>query len=193
MTVKEIKEYKGDRTTDLARDLSSFETNFILISGALLAFSITFIKDIVKIQDAGLLWFLFLGWALLAAAMGIMMFAWLYSSNASHELWKIADAFMIKEKLFKDETELTNGQVEDLKKAINDYFLSVKAKLKWMRYIAVSVFLSGLIAFSLFVGTNLLKENKSTVPAAADSRLLIFGKDSLKINAADTILIIKHK
>lgn len=192
MTVQEIKEYKGDRTADLARDLSSFETNFILISGALLAFSITFIKDIVKIQDAEHLCLLFIGWALLAAAMGIMMYAWLYSSSASHQLWKIADDFMIQEKLFKNETELTDVQVVNLKKAINDYFLSVKKALSWMRNIAVTAFLGGLIGFSGFVGTNLLKENKTTKPVAADTRTLIFGKDSLKINGADTIMILKH-
>src|SRR5258707_15227061 len=102
MTVKELKDYKGDRTADLARDLSEFEKNFILISGGLLAFSITFIKDLVKIENADNIGLLFFGWGLIGLSLGAMMYTWLYSSNASHRLWKIADKFISDNKLFDD-------------------------------------------------------------------------------------------
>jgi hypothetical protein len=193
MTVKELKVYKNDRTADLARDLSSFETNFILLSGGLLAFSISFIKDIVKIGQADLLFCLFLGWFFLAAGLGTMMFAWLYSSNTCHDLWKIADEYMTAQQLFIDETVLTDGQVTALKKSINDCFLPAKLKLKRMRGTAVSAFLVGLLSFSLFVGYNLIKENKQPDQSGPDKRTLIFGKDSLQINGSDTILILKYK
>jgi hypothetical protein len=193
LTVKEIKEYKGSLTADLARDLSSFETNFILLAGGLLAFSITFIKDIVKIQDAQGICLLFLGWLLLAAAMGIMMFTWLYSSNASHEIWRRADSFMNANRLFKDDIELTDIQAEELKKQINDYFLPAKRNLKQLRNGAVIIFLVGLTAFAAFVGSNLVKENQTKPPTGGETRYLLFGKDSLKINSSDTILILKRK
>jgi len=193
MTVKELKAYKSDRTTDLARDLSSFETNFILLSGGLLAFSITFIKDIVKIAQADLLYCLFIGWFFLAVGLGTMMFAWLYSSNACHNLWKIADAYMTEQQLFTDETVLTDGQVVALKERINTCFLPAKDKLKRMRNGAVTAFLVGLLSFAVFVGNNLLKENRQQEAPASDNRTLIFGRDSLQINGNDTILILKHK
>ena len=193
MTVAEIKEYKGSLTADLARDLSSFETNFILLAGGLLAFSITFIKDIVKIQEAGLICLLFLGWGLLAVALGMMMYTWLYSSNASHEIWKRADDFMTTQKLFKDDIELTDIQAEDLKKQINDYFLPAKRRLKRLRNFAVTIFLIGLAAVAIFVGSNLLKENHSPQPISGETRYLLFGKDSLRINSSDTIMILKRK
>src|SRR5688572_2511219 len=107
MTVKELKEYKAGRTGDLNRDLSEFEKNFILVTGALLAFSITFIKDIVKIENAQMLYALFMGWGFNVISIGLMMYAWLYSSNSSHKLWKIADQFMITNKLHEDEDILT--------------------------------------------------------------------------------------
>jgi len=193
MTVKEIKAYKADRTADLARDLSSFETNFILLSGGLLAFSITFIKDIVKIQQADGIPMLFAGWFLLAVGLGLMMFAWLHSSNVSHELWKIVDKYVTEQRLFTDETIMTDDQVATLKKRINDYFLPAKVTLKRLRNWAVSTFLIGLTALAIFVGQNLLKENKTPETSNSDTRYLIFGKDSLKLNSADTILILKRK
>src|SRR6185312_1726455 len=81
----------------------------------------------------------------------------------------------------------------DLKTKINSYFLPVKKTLQGMRLGAVTFFLVGLFSFAIFVGTNLWKENHNSETPHADSRTLIFGKDSLKVNSTDTILILKRK
>ena len=49
MTVAELKKYKDNLYGSLSKELSDFEKNFLLITGGTLAFSITFIKDIVKV------------------------------------------------------------------------------------------------------------------------------------------------
>lgn len=193
MTVKELKEYKGDRTADLNRDLSEFEKNFILITGGILAFSITFIKDIVKLDEAIYIQALFIGWALTAIAMGIMMFTWQYSSNASHKLWIIADDFINRYSLFDDTMQLSAIQVGELKTKINDYYLPVKRKLNRFRNSAIVIFLLGLLSLSIFIGYNLTKENHAKPPAKSGKYYIVVEKDSIKINLGDSIILTNHK
>ena len=153
MTVKELKEYKGARTADLNRDLSEFEKNFILIASGMLAFSITFIKDIVKLDQSICILLLFIGWLLIGVSIGLMMYAWLYSSNKCHELWKIADQFINENKLFIDDDKILT-----LKGSIDNCFSPAKKALNTLRQGAIGSFLLGISSLAIFIGTNIINE-----------------------------------
>lgn len=190
MKVKEIKAYKASLTSDLARDLSEFEKNFILISGALLAFSISFIKDIVQISGAQILIFLFIGWLFIIVAMGLMMYTLLHSSKASHDLWRLVDGVALKNNLHDDEKDLTQDQVRELKDGVNTKFIRIKNLLWRMRVSAIISFLVGLLSMALFIGFNLVKENgkkKETRPTAT-THFLIIKKDTILVKSIDSIL-----
>lgn len=159
MTVEELKNYKNSLYSSLSRDLDAFEKNFILISSGILAFSVTFIKDIVKIEDATFLPILFLGWLLILISIGLMMFTFLSSVNGSNELWKIVDDFIVSDKLYDKSTVLTDAQDIDIKTKTNGALFKIKEKLKNLRDKAIWSFLLGVLLFSSFVAINLWKEN----------------------------------
>ncbi len=191
MKVEELKKYKDSLYSSLSRDLEAFEKNFILITSAILAFSITFIKDIVKINEAVWLPILFIGWFLILIAVGVMMFAFLSSVNGSNELWKLTDNFLIEKKLFDSDTILIAKDALTIKTAVNKKFLKIKTKLKFLRISAIICFLLGFTFFSIFVSTNLYRENKEGKEIRVVSGTLIKGTDSCTIKK-DTIAIYEN-
>lgn len=184
MKVKDLKSYKNNLYTSLSRDLNEFEKNFLLISVGLLAFSITFIKEIVKIEVAENLFLMYLSWGLIILSISLMMFAFLKSSNASDNLWKTVDDFIISNQLYDDESDLNNDQVSKIKTNVNKIFYENKSVLKTIRYTAVSSFILGLIFLSIYVSLNLTIENKKIVEDNSISMYSMPSKNSkdLKIN-----------
>ena len=170
MKASKLNEYKSSLNSALSRDLSEFEKNFILISGAILAFSITFIKEIVKIEHAQNLWLLYTSWAFIIISIGLMMFAFLKSAKDCDKLWKVTDDFIIANKLYDDEADLTINQADLIKNQINTPFYESKSQLKIFRNIAVSSFIIGIIFLSLFTAINLSHENKSTIDKTENSQ-----------------------
>ncbi len=160
MTVDDLKKYKDNLYSSLSRDLSEFEKNFLLIAGGILAFSITFIKEIVSIVDANNLILLYISWGLIIIAIGLMMFTFLKSSIASDKLWSAVDNFIIDNKLYKNEDELKSDQVETVKNDVNVIFYKSKKQLKIIRFISVASFILGISFLALFVSINLTNENK---------------------------------
>ena len=161
MKIKDLKTYKENLYVSLSRDLSAFEKNFILISGAILAFSVTFIREIVNIKVAEMLILLYVSWGLIIVSIALMMFTFLESSSASDRLWKVVDDFIISNQLFEDETTLSKSQAEKIKGEVNDVFHKSKKQLKNIRYGSVIIFVTGLILLGIFVAINLNKENKA--------------------------------
>src|ERR1700680_891113 len=96
MKVSDLRDYKKNLYGSLSRELSDFEKNFMLIAGAILTFSVTFIKDLVNIETAQYILCLFIAWSLIAISVGLMMFTFVWSSNSSDAIWKITDDFLIK-------------------------------------------------------------------------------------------------
>ncbi len=162
MTVTDLKKYKDNLYSSLSRDLSEFEKNFLLISGGILAFSITFIKEIVEIAEAQSITFLYLSWTFIIISIGIMMFTFLKSSIASDTLWSIVDDFIISNQLYKDDHILDNKLVDEIKRSINSTFYRNKKILKIFRFVSVTSFICGIIFLALFVSINLSNENKLT-------------------------------
>lgn len=190
MTVKELKDYKNNLFSSLSRNLSEFEKNFILITGAILAFSITFIKEIVKIETAEFIWSLFFSWFLIIVSISVMMFAYLKSSISSDALWKIVDDFLINNDLFKDEDTLTIEQFKKVKLDVNDTFYKSKKKLKFYRFFSLITFIFGVLFLSFFVSINLIKENNTT---HKNNYINYLKNDTIKINNNNnTFLIIKE-
>lgn len=161
MTVSDLKKYKDNLYTSLSRDLSEFEKNFLLISGGILAFSITFIKEIVKIDSASCLILLYVSWGFIILSIGLMMFAFLKSSIASDELWSIVDGFIIVNKLYKDDDVLNDDQVDKIKNEVNVVFYRNKKKLKIFRFISVASFIVGITFLAIYVSVNLSNENQN--------------------------------
>jgi hypothetical protein len=168
MTVSDLKKYKDNLYTSLSRDLSEFEKNFLLISGGILAFSITFIKEIVKIDEASCLILLYISWGFIILSIGLMMFAFLKSSIASDELWSIVDDFIISNQLYKDDDILNDNQVNIIKHDVNVVFYRNKKKLKIFRFISVASFIVGITFLAIYVSVNLSNENKNKSKNKAD-------------------------
>jgi len=190
MKVKELKDFKNNLYSSLSRDLSGFEKNFLLISGGILAFSITFIKEIVKIEHATCLPCLYISWFLIIVAIGIMMYTFMFSAKSSDNLWKLTDDLIIQHRLYDEDILLTPDQCELFKSGINTMFYSDKRVLRNMRYSAITAFIIGIGFLSYYVGVNLTRENqqyKTTSQAASKS----IQKDTIKIiTDRETHLII---
>jgi hypothetical protein len=161
MTVLELKNYKQSLYTSLSRDLSEFEKNFLLISGGILAFSITFIKEIVEIDKALFLEFLYLSWGLIIISIALMMLTFLKSSNASDKLWLVVDDFLVSNSLFKDETILNDPDAKIIKTSVNTVFHKNKIALKRLRFLAVITFIFGVAFLAFYVSINLSNENEN--------------------------------
>jgi len=182
MTVKELKDYKTSLYSSLSRNLSEFEKNFLLISSALLAFTITFIKEIVKIESAICITLLYISWAFIIVSIGLMMIAFLKSSLASDELWKLVDEYLLKNNLFKDEKELSNEQIIHIKTEVNRVFYKNKKKLKILRFISVGTFLTGLTFLSFYISINLTHENQKI---NSNNYKTVSGTDTVEIKTAN--------
>jgi hypothetical protein len=163
MKVGKLKDYKDDLYKAMCRDLTEFEKNFLLIATGLLAFSITFIKDIVKIEQSTGLWILFIGWGTIIVSITFMMFAFLKSAWDSDDLTRIADEYILSNNLFDDEADLTLDQWKAWRQPLTDRYLKSKRQLKRIRIFAVSFFIAGMIALSTYVGNNLLHETKVVI------------------------------
>jgi hypothetical protein len=160
MKIKALNEHKKSLYEALCRDLTEFEKNFLFIAAGILAFSITFIKEIVKLDTSHFLFLLFLSWALIIGAIGVMMFTFLKSSKASDDLWKAADDFIQQHKLYDDEIEMTDQQCDEIKTTLSKIRYPVKDQLRTNRQIAIWLFLVGLVSLSIYVGINIFKEKQ---------------------------------
>lgn len=161
MTVADLKKYKDSLYSSLCRDLSEFEKNFLFISTGLLAFTITFIKDIIDIEISKSLWLLFTSWVFIIIAIALMMTTLLRSVNGSDRLWFKVDEFILANEMHLDTIELTKEQFIAIKAETNKIFTESKKTLKGFRYSAVTTFLCGVVCLSVFVSLNLFQERKS--------------------------------
>jgi hypothetical protein len=191
MKVSDLKDYKDSLYSALCRDISEFEKNFLLISGGLLAFSITFIKEIIKISEAQALFLLFIGWGLIIISIAIMMYAFLKSAAYSDKLWKETDDFLILNQLYQDELQMEAKDVDEIKTKINILFYNGKKFLKRIRYCAVLAFILGLGSFALFVGINLISERKIS-PTTKSEKSVSIKTDDLDFISNDSSLNFKY-
>lgn len=160
MKVGKLKDYKDELYKAMCRDITEFEKNFLLISTGLLAFTITFIKDIVKVDQSTLLWLLFIGWGCIITAVSLMMFAFLKSAWDSDRLAKISDDYVLTNNLYDDEADLTATQWAAWRGPLTARYLRSKRQLKRLRVTAVCFFIAGMVCISGYVGKNLAKEVK---------------------------------
>lgn len=191
MKVEDLKIYKDSLYSSLSRDLDAFEKNFILISSGMLAFSITFIKDIVKINESIYLPLLFLGWLLILLAVGLMMFTFLSSVNGSNSLWKIVDDYIVQNKLYDKTRDLTPSQDEFIKEATNEELYRIKNRLKTLRKAAIWCFLFGVLFFGSFVSINIYRENESKNKTTRNEFAIKMEQKVIITN--DSIVITKPK
>ena len=190
MKVEDLKAYKSSLYSGLSKDLADFEKNFLLSAAAIFTFSLTFIKDIVKISDAHYLFVLFIAWGFSALSVGLMMYAFLYSVNTSNLLWKVVDDFLITKDLLKEGATLSEDDGTIIKKATNDLLYRSKKALKVLRYLAVTLFLIGIIALAFFIAINLVLENQrpaDTKQTPSHKLIFISHNDTTEIISNDTL------
>jgi hypothetical protein len=161
MTVADLKKYKDSCYSALSRDLTEFEKNFLLIAGGILAFSTTFIKDIVKLSSLVWLPLLFCAWAFIIVSIGLMMSAFLKSASASDKLLNTLAEFEEAHTLHRDAEELTDEQFIDIKGKLSTILKDSKSELKAFRNWAVRLFLVGILFFAGFIAINLLHEQRN--------------------------------
>jgi len=196
MTVEDLHTYKKELTTGLNRNLNEFEKNFFFVSAGTFTFSITFIKDIVKIQGAACIFFLFLSWILIAASVALIMYTFLASASKSGKIWNCVDDFIAQNSFFLSSTVLTDDQVRDIKSKILQLLSNSKNHLRKVRNLAAGAFISGIFSFALFISINLSIENEKSnfqTKEAPQPVLFKIGKDSFQIQYNDTLFILKKK
>ncbi len=194
MTVGDYRAYKDSIYKSFSKDLSHYEKNFTLLATGILAFSVTFIKEIIKISEAVYLPALFVGWALIVIAIGLMMVSFLMAVNEGNILWKEVDDYLLKNKFFDNNKVMSDAEYLEIKLPTNEILYRVKRRLKIIRYLAIVTFLSGIITFSSFVGINLVHENgkdKSTKILNNKSSITIkTGNTESKTN--DSVIVLNH-
>lgn len=159
MKVKELKEYKQSLYASLSRELANFERNFLLISGAVFSFSITFLNEVITLKGAEVLWLLFVSWGCFIVSIFLMMWTYLYSANSSDKLNQKVGEFIMENNLFNENMTLSSSKEKDLRIELDSIFYNCKANLRYMRYFAVGMFVIGLVALSIFVGFNIENNN----------------------------------
>lgn len=197
MTVKQLQEYKSALTSSLSQNLDSFEKNFLLIAGGILAFSVTFIKEIVKIENAIDLRWLFIGWGAIILSVTLMMITFVYSAWASNQIWKIVNDFYLQQQKFDDVETYAPADLTPVKKSADNLLFTSKNYLFGFRVAAIITFLIGITSFSYFVGVNIDQENadaKSTkITNQKKSTITIKKGDSVITTVVDTVITAKKK
>jgi hypothetical protein len=193
MTADDIKKYKDSLYTALSRDLSDFEKNFLLIAAGILTFSVTFIKDIVSISDATVLFLLFAAWLMMAVAVGLMMFTFINSAYASDDILNSIDDFITNNVI--DISNIPADKEKQLKSETQLLYRKRKKDLRCLRIWAIISFLVGIILFGSFVAINLSGENKTKkepgITIQVDNKKNTISVNGLKIELKDSAVIIK--
>jgi hypothetical protein len=181
MKVAAAKKYKESLYTALSRDLSEFEKNFLLIAAGVLTFSITFIKDIVNIDKATLLFFLFAAWLAFALAVGLIIMTFLHSAYTSDEISLIIESYLQDCGKLEEEDVLEPEQTTELRQRTRTLLLECKNRLKNMRVAAIFAFLVGFTSFGFFVGYNLTQEQQRKKEEEAKTIRIGKGVHSAKV------------
>jgi hypothetical protein len=79
---------------------------------------------------------------------------------------------------------------KEIKEEIDTEFLPIKKQLFRQRIIAVCCFILGVISFSLFVGSNLIRERNNSKKIPLDKEKSI---KNVNITVTDSTIIIKPK
>lgn len=196
MTVEEIRKYRGSIYATFTANTESFEKNSVFLSTGLLAFSITFIKDIVKIETAEFLWLLFVSWGLIILSIGIMIWYFLASATGSDELWKIVDDSLTDNKLYDSATIVSEEYAHDLKLKTNKKLYDLKKSSRLKRKLSLWIFLAGVLTFAIFVSWNLINENRkpNTLKIINKSKCQIYIKtNKLDSTISDSIFCVPMK
>ena len=196
MKVGDIQKYKENLYAALSRDLSEFEKNFLLIAAGLLAFSITFIEEIVTLETAEFLPLLFLSWFFIVLAIGLMMITFLQSAYACDKIWKHVDDFIISKEKFADDAELEEADAISIKNSSKTIFQTCKSQLKKFRLTAIVSFLFGITVLALFVGLNITRGNSTKKDDNAfvikiDKKDKSFILDNINLSISDSVITIK--
>ena len=178
MTVEEIRKYRTSLHATFTANTESFEKNSLFLSTGLLAFSITFIKDIVKIETAEYISLLFVAWSLIIISIALMIIYFLSSAKGSDELWKIVDDALTDNRLYDSTTIVTTAFAHNLKTKTNNKLFDLKKKSRCMRNWSLWSFFSGVVVFAFFVSWNLNKENSKPNTI----KIINKSKAKLKIN-----------
>lgn len=169
MTVEEIRKYRTSLHATFTANTETFEKNSVFLSTGLLAFSFTFIKDMVKIETAEFLWLLFLSWGVIMFSIAVMIYYFLSSATGSDELWEIVDDSLTNNRLYDSSTVVPSEFAHELKIKTNKKLFDLKRTSRRMRRLSLWTFFLGVLIFALFVSWNLLKENtESNSPAVLD-------------------------
>jgi len=197
MKVGDLRKYKEALSAASSRDLADFEKNFFYVAVGILAFSITFIKDIIKIPQATCFFLLWLSWILICTSIAIMLFAFLASSTASEKIWTIADDYLMQHELFDDESVFSEQGYLGIKTQINKQREDSAKSLHYQRIAAIIFFVAGIILFGSFVGINLYREStaspvKKQVEMKTKNKSVRLQADSVLLNVNDSITLSIH-
>lgn len=127
-----------DAFSTINNDQSECDKQLLTLSSGFLAVSLAFIKDIVRLSDAEVLWSLYVAWILFGLCIMLVLFSYQYS---------IAGNF--KAKLYWENLN-TNPDME--------YPHGHASSIKWLNRVSGVLFCLGVFFLVLFIICNIRKE-----------------------------------
>lgn len=200
LTIDNLKKHKESLNASRARELSDFEKNFLLIVGGILAFTITFLKDMVGADQATNLLLLFSGWFFLSVAIGIIIISFLRSAKLTDTIWQYIDDRMSKADMTSIASTAEVGATleTEIRGEIKRQTSAAKKKLNGIRIAAIVSFFLGLVLVTAFVGVNFKNKRamecspKDVIELKIDKKNKIITLENLIINVKDSIIITKQ-
>lgn len=129
------------------KDLSEFDRNFLIVVTGILAFTVTFIKDIVNIREAKFIIFLLLSWVFIALSLGFIIISYYLSARENMRLYNFLDRYLFYHK---------NFNLNEFK----NLYLNHKFGAFYIRKLSIFSFLIGLILLFIFLIVNFYLGNK---------------------------------
>lgn len=202
MTLEDLLKYKGSVSDDINAEANMFSKNFLLVAGGLLAFSITFIKEIITLNTAAYLWLLYCSWGLIIISIAMIIYTTLYSTNLSGRMVLEINDYCDKNDINDDDQKVDKeGKLipivipkehalairENNRKLLN----RSKIVLKRLRAWAARFFCTGLIFLFGFITINISnnKQTKEKQVVPKDVNIKINGVDILQ---TDSTLILTY-
>lgn len=194
MKVKDLQESRTKLYGSLSRDIADFEKNFLLISSGLLAFSITFIKDIIKPDVSKFILILYSSWLAIIIAISLILYAFYYSYSASNNIMRTIIDFQKNNNLYNPDADIPQNLETIIRDTVNTLNKGAVDTLKKMRASAMIALVLGLLLLGTYTALNITINDKNDKSDKTNIELS-FSSDNIEISIIDTtnvnILITK--
>lgn len=181
-----------DKYLKLSKDeLTEFDKNFFFVTAGIFAFSVTFIKDIVNIEFARCVIFLFLSWICTGVAIGCIIFSFYFSSLVYQKIAEALSPSDLKDSNIKDASSNSKDISKKDKDSIDKIILTNTKISKDLRLLSIITFLGGLLFLFVFLLINFYfsnnpKDKESNSLPSKESTLVPSKNNPVNFSRQDT-------